>query len=112
MPRQRLCKVCGGWHDLDQPWPHNCSTHEQSKRAEDLPVPMMNFDTMDAVQSMTNGLFYDSKSALRSEYKRAGVVEVGNDVPATKPKTDKAEQKKRIQKTVGKALSQAGFGAA
>jgi hypothetical protein len=19
----RLCKVCGGWHDLDKPWPHS-----------------------------------------------------------------------------------------
>lgn len=111
MPRERLCKACGGWHDLDQPWPHNCTTHEQSKRAEGIPVPMMNFDSMDAVRSMTNGLYYDSKSALRREYRRAGVVEVGNDVPMAKPKPDPAAQKKKIKETVGKALSRAGFGA-
>jgi hypothetical protein len=22
--RSRLCKTCGDWHSLDQPWPHNC----------------------------------------------------------------------------------------
>ncbi len=22
--RTRLCKVCGEWHSLDKPWPHNC----------------------------------------------------------------------------------------
>lgn len=22
--RSRLCRVCGGWHSLEQAWPHNC----------------------------------------------------------------------------------------
>lgn len=22
--RSKLCNTCGGWHRLDQPWPHNC----------------------------------------------------------------------------------------
>lgn len=22
--RSRRCNTCGGWHRLDQPWPHNC----------------------------------------------------------------------------------------
>jgi hypothetical protein len=22
--RSRLCKVCGDWHSLARPWPHNC----------------------------------------------------------------------------------------
>lgn len=21
---QRFCKICHGWHDLDEPWPRNC----------------------------------------------------------------------------------------
>lgn len=24
MSRSRLCKVCGDWHALERPWPHNC----------------------------------------------------------------------------------------
>lgn len=108
MPRQRLCKVCGGWHDLDKPWPHNCVTHERPM--QHLAAPRHISDGMSAVQSMTNGLWYDSKSALRSEYKRAGVTEVGNE-KLTPPKPDKAKAKKDRQATIGKALSRAGFGA-
>ncbi|MEM6833294.1 MAG: hypothetical protein AAF562_06685 [Pseudomonadota bacterium] len=76
-----------------------------------LSAPMIITDGMKPVQSMTNGKTYDSKSAIRAEYKRAGVVEVGNDVPKEKPKVDwKAESKKR-KASIGKALSYAGFGA-
>lgn len=110
MARQRLCKVCGEWHDMDKPWPHNCTEHTQSKAAA-FPTPMMIIDTMDPVRSMTNGLYYDSKSAMRSEYKRAGVVEVGNDVPTEKPKTDHVARRKAVKESVGKALSRAGLGA-
>jgi hypothetical protein len=59
----------------------------------DLACPMVVTDSMSPVQSMTNGQLYDSKSAIRAEYKRAGVVEVGND-PARlqtrrRPKVDR-----------------------
>ncbi len=75
-----------------------------------LAAPIHISDGMHAVQSMTNGLWYDSKSALRSEYKRAGVVEIGNE-KITPPKVDKTQAKKDRQATIGKALSRAGFGA-
>lgn len=110
MPRQRLCKVCGQWHALDEPWPEACSQHV-SRPTHGLSVPMVNFDTMNPVQSMTNGLYYDSKAALRAEYRRSGVVEVGNDVPEERPQIDWAKQKKDRKATIGKALSRAGFGA-
>lgn len=32
--RSRLCRVCGGWHALDRPWPHNC-------RGEQRPPPKL-----------------------------------------------------------------------
>lgn len=37
--RTRLCKVCGDWHSLDTPWPHNCRS-EAPPRAN-LPAPML-----------------------------------------------------------------------
>jgi len=37
--RSRKCKVCGGWHKLDKPWPHNCRP-EAPQRA-DYPTPMV-----------------------------------------------------------------------
>lgn len=108
MARERLCKVCRGWHDVEN-WPHNCMTHERSLQV--LPAPRISGDTMKPVMSMTDGKMYDSKSAIRAEYKRAGVIEVGNDVPMKKPTVDWSAEKKKRQAAVGKALSQAGFGA-
>jgi hypothetical protein len=41
---------------------------------------MMNLDTIGGgVRSMVDGLWYESKSALRKTYRAAGVVEVGNE---------------------------------
>lgn len=37
--RSRLCKVCGGWHSLSRPWPHNCRS-EAPPRA-DFPAPQI-----------------------------------------------------------------------
>lgn len=71
--------------------------HDYRPRS-DYPAPQVISDTIGrGVQSMTNGQWYDSKSALRKEYKQAGVIEVGNDVPKhLGPKIDwKAEEVKR-----------------
>lgn len=79
-----------------------------------LSAPMVISDSQNAVQSMTNGVIYDSKSEMRKEYRRAGVIEVGNDVPtkrATPSRDERNQRKKARQASVGKALSQAGFGA-
>ena len=100
MPRLRLCKVCGGWHDIDEPWPVECST-PQRDMSGGFPRPMFISDTMDAVQSQTNGLWYDSKATLRREYKRAGVVEVGNETP--KPRAKPKPDRKKIEAAVGRA---------
>ncbi|WP_456705593.1 hypothetical protein [Bradyrhizobium sp. USDA 4452] len=55
---------------------------------------------MDAIQSMADGKFYDSKAAIRAGYKAKGVEEIGSDIPAAmkhaeirpdRPKVTKAE---------------------
>ena len=62
---------------------------------------------------MLDGKMYDSKANLRSTYRQAGVVEVGNDSsvvepkPFVKPKPDR----NAIKASVHKAFSQAGLGA-
>lgn len=111
MARERLCRFCGGWHNVEA-WPHNCVEWEPD--LQHLPAPRINGDNLNAVQSMTNGKWYDSKSALRAEYRRAGVVEVGNDVPMKKPQPtlyEKQAAKEKRRASIGKALSRAGFGA-
>lgn len=37
--RSRMCKVCGGWHSLEKPWPHNCRT--PAKPRSSLAAPMI-----------------------------------------------------------------------
>lgn len=75
----------------------------------ELCAPMIITDTMHPVMSMTNGKMYDSKGELRKEYRRAGVVEVGNDGPKQREKP-KADRKGR-RAAIARALSKAGFGA-
>lgn len=80
----------------------------------ELCAPMVILDGHKPVMSMTNGQVYDSKSALRAEYRRAGVVEVGNDVPTKKAapsRDDRDRAKKERRAAAGRALSKMGFGA-
>ncbi|RUX96155.1 MULTISPECIES: hypothetical protein [unclassified Mesorhizobium] len=67
-----------------------------------LPAPMISTDTMPETQSMLDGNYYTSKSALRATYRAAGVEEIGND-PARyrrkpKPKVDRKAIKDSVQK--------------
>jgi len=107
--RQRFCRVCRGWHDV-QAWPPNCLP--TGPAVSDLPAPHCISDAMDAVQSQLDGKFYDSKSALRRTYHAAGVVEVGNDSSVSKPacKTRQPDHS-GIKASVARAFSQAGLGA-
>jgi hypothetical protein len=70
--------------------------------------PVVIGDSMTPVQSMLDGKFYDSKTALRATYKAAGVTEVGNDpaIRRRKPKPDR----EAIKDTVGRAFARVGLG--
>lgn len=86
---------------------------KQANQGE-LCIPMVIRDGMKPVQSMTDGKMYDSKSALRAEYRRADVTEVGNDIPTKKPEPTRDEKRRDREKrrgAIAKALSYHGFGA-
>jgi hypothetical protein len=72
-----------------------------------LPFPMVRSDYLPDVKSMVSGKHYDSKSALRAEYRAKGYIEVGNESfkDPPKPKPDR----KAIRNTVGKALNRVGI---
>jgi hypothetical protein len=99
--RQRFCRVCGGWHELDR-WPHNCMP-ERNLAASNLPAPHFISDAIE-IQSMHDGKFYTSKSKLRGEYRAHGVEEIGNEQPQPieKPKSDR----KGIRKALKEAYQQ------
>jgi hypothetical protein len=73
-------------------------------------MPHLLRDEMPPVQSMASGRIYESKSAIRAEYKRLNVRELGNDVP-TAPPAPKRPRREDIKAAVGKAFSKAGLGA-
>lgn len=105
--RQRFCRSCGGWHEPSN-WPHNCLPDAAPARSTAIPVPYFISDTIDTVQSMANGQFYSSKSALKATYKPSGnpqgesYVEVGNEPirQRPQPKSDTAGIRDAIQGAV------------
>lgn len=108
--RQRFCRACGGWHDPEA-WPHKCMPTQEAAPSH-LAAPQIMSDTMVPVQSQLDGRLYDSKSKLRSTYRDAGVVEVGNDSSVTDPKRRKPTfDRQGVRASVARAFSQAGFGA-
>lgn len=68
----------------------------------DLPFPRVMSDVMEPVQSMLDGKYYDSKSALRATYRATGHIEVGNDpqrlAPRKKPKPDRRQIKTTLER--------------
>jgi len=95
------------WHPIEKKLvPDDEYVRPQPERSK-LAAPMVIADHMKPVQSMLDGQMYDSKSALRSTYKAAGVEEIGNEKsrPLEKPKPDQ----KAIEETVGKSLAAVGI---
>lgn len=50
-----------------------------------FPSPYVVSDALPDLRSMADGKIYDSKSAMRREYKRRGLIELGNDAPTHTP---------------------------
>lgn len=73
----------------------------------DLPCPRIMSDAMSPVQSMLDGKYYDSKSALRATYRAAGVTEVGNDPARLRPRVKKKIDRKEVKTTL--EIAQARF---
>lgn len=68
-------------------------------------------DTMeDGVQSQLDGKIYTSKSELRKTYRKAGVLEVGNDPQRFKPFVKPKPDRKAIKTAVEKAAARVSRG--
>lgn len=78
MTVERMCKVCGNWHDLEKPWPRKCVRGVARGSA-----PNVISDNLDKpLRHMGTGRMLDSKSAFRKEDKAIGAVCVGNEATA------------------------------
>lgn len=69
-----------------------------------LPCPQVLSDHMDAVQSQVTGKMYESKSALRAEYRATGHIEKGNDKrpPWKMPRTPRAVIRDVVRKAAAR----------
>ncbi len=74
--RQRLCKVCRGWHSFDA-WPAECIPERESKRSH-LGVPYIRSDGMSPTMNHADGRVYDSRSYYAA-VKAAGCEIIGNE---------------------------------
>jgi hypothetical protein len=115
---KKYCRVSQTWLDAEEYDRRYANYDEMVFQRQpsqgQLCAPRIITDGMKPIQSMTNGQMYDSKSALRKEYKRANVIEVGNDVQMKKDEPSISEKqlaKERRKGSVARALSKAGFGA-
>lgn len=62
------------------------------------------------LKSMADGKMYDSKAAMRAEYRRLGFVEVGNDSSLTSGKrkaSESRDEKDRRRKAVRESIEKA-----
>jgi hypothetical protein len=66
----------------------------------DLACPRVLSDHMEAVQSQVSGEWYESKSALRAEYRATGHIEKGNDrrPPWKMPRTPREVVRETVRK--------------
>lgn len=77
---QRLCKMCGDWHELDQPWPVRCLTGPEKGSGPQVIRDITSY------KSMINGQMITSRSQHRTHLKDHGCIEVGNDTSHLKPR--------------------------
>lgn len=69
--RRRLCKACGGWHRVDEPWPHNCRSPDD-RPPQYLSAPLLIHD----VEPHRHGdWIITSRNEQREFMRRTGAVE-------------------------------------
>lgn len=94
---QRMCRACGNWHDLDEPWPTVCFRGRNSDRA-----PYVISDTMEPTKHHGTGRMISSKRAFSRETRAAGMVEIGNEpIRPRKPVLlDKRERREAVKQAI------------
>lgn len=95
----RFCKVCEGWHSLEEPWPIECWRPKRVARS-DLPFPMIISDEMPPAEHV-DGNTYTSKSSFRKVTRREGFIEIGDQ--KLPPPVKKRPDRRAIKDSVAKA---------
>lgn len=93
---QRKCKVCDGWHDLDEPWPAKCAPKARTSAV------FVISDTMQPLKHMGTGEMIDSKAKFRAATRASGCVEIGNEPIKSRPnvKLDGGKRRDDIRRAI------------
>ena len=91
----RMCKACGKWHDLDEPWPCALKLKRWS-------APNVISDNMEPLRHHATGKMISSKRGFSKETREAGCVELGNEpIHARKPVAlDRHARKESIRQAI------------
>lgn len=102
--RSRLCRTCGGWHRVDQPWPHNCRP-PAPPRNPDLATPQLAPQFVPFQTSGIDAEVIGSRGDKREYMERNGLVEYDAGVTPEREMTEReakaefAGQIKRYRET-------------
>lgn len=71
---QRFCRVCTGWHDLNEDWPIACGGHFGQKSGS-----MQIVKDIEPYKSVLTGERIAGRRQHRDHLKAHGCIEVGNE---------------------------------
>lgn len=71
---QRYCRVCSGWHDVDEPWPQACLEHYKAAKGS-----LQIVKDIDPYKSVITGEVIGGRRQHREHLKSHGCIEVGNE---------------------------------
>ena len=103
--RQRFCKVCRGWHDLDEPWPHNCRPEPNYSRS-DLPLPQVARTSLDDLWNPVDGQKYSCSRNFEKAVKAKGCEIIGNDSSLRNARPKPIESPKGVGEDLKRAWDQ------
>lgn len=92
--RSRLCKVCGGWHRADQPWPHNCRA-EAAPRSH-LAAPRLSPKFEPFKPNMLTDTVINDPRSKRDYMERHDLVEYDEGVKPPPEPTEREWQKEWV----------------
>lgn len=94
--RSRKCKVCGGWHRTDKPWPHNCRA-ESPPRNISLATPQIAPPFQAFKTGELDTAEYIGNRADKQEYmKRNDLVEYAEGVDSRNDWVEERENERDI----------------
>ena len=86
--RSRMCKVCGGWHSLERPWPHNCRSERPPRSHLASPQLAPRFDEF-VTGKHDDPVIINDRRDKREYMARNELVEFDAGVTSEPPPTDR-----------------------